>query len=109
MAGGLVTNAVCRGGHGVKRCHFTGFLCLKLLVWNDCAQLETEQPTLLRVVIVPVEAHGRSFARSGSLQSTCHAHVSESLSPRLALSMSATRVMWPVGRENVTEKMATVA
>ena len=50
MAGGLVTNAVCRGGHGVKRCHFTGFLCLKLLVWNDCAQLETEQHTLLRVV-----------------------------------------------------------
>ena len=43
IAGGLVANAECTGGHGVKRCNFIGFLCLELLVWNVCSQLETEK------------------------------------------------------------------
>ena len=78
IAGGLVTNAVCTGGHGVKRCNFIGFLCPELLVWNVRPQLETEKlkSDFASGRVAPVEAHGRSFARSRGLQLTCHAHVS---------------------------------
>ena len=110
IAGGLVTHAVCTGGHGVKRCNFNGCLCLEFPVWNVCAQLDTEKQLCFGLCLSRWRPMAAASPDLGALSlpamPMCPNHFP---AVRRSACHLITGVMWRVGRENVTKKMAIAA